>query len=178
MWSQDTNSFPLPPSRSQSNLPELPSPPAIWDTNLVAFLVGIWEWNAHKIREMGGNLLKNVCIDVAGKRSFFDMEAFGRSILVLVKLWGNCSSSGWNFWSVGRRDLSILHMFTGNTQLVGLFWCLLWTRQIWTKVSDSLGILKDEVPYLWLWRKPFSWPWGSFPIKLLSKPIERDCQIQ
>jgi len=43
---------------------------------------------------MGGNLLKNVCIDVAGKRSLFDMEAFGRSILVLVKLWGNCSSSG------------------------------------------------------------------------------------
>lgn len=112
-WIQDMNSLPLPPNKAQNYLLELPGPPGKWDMNLIAFLVEVWEWNGPNSREMGRGLLKNVFTHVAGKCSFFDVEAFGRRILVLIRLWENYSSSGWNFWSFGR-DLSILHKFRGE----------------------------------------------------------------
>lgn len=36
---------------------------------------------------MGGSSLKNVFIDVSGNCSVFDREAFGRNMLILIKLW-------------------------------------------------------------------------------------------
>lgn len=141
MCSQDRNSLPLPPSRSQSNLPELCGLPAQWDTNLICFL--------HS----------NVRVKCASERwegSCWKMVSLMLKTLILWhgSFWEKCIGSDKKTTLVQDEISDELEGETcpsctsseGNT-LVGLFWYLLRASQIWT-LSDFLVILKDVLPQL------------------------------